>query len=86
MGKTFELCDLPNQEGFKFIGVDHDLNTHECIVYKDAIGCHSVKRINDGEPFYLQLRGWRKLTNNVEFKGEERWSNTKNWTRGLLRR
>ena len=65
MGKTFALCDLPNQEGFKFIGVDGDWNAHECIVYKDAVGCHSVKRIDTGEPFFFKLLGWRKLTPNV---------------------
>ena len=66
MNTTFALCDLPNQEGFKFIGVDGDWNEHECIVYKDAIGCHSIKRIDTGEPFFMRLLGWRKLTPNVE--------------------
>lgn len=53
------LRDLPNQEGYRFIGVDLDGAEHECVVAKDNIGCHTVKRISDGAPFFFKLYGWR---------------------------
>jgi hypothetical protein len=60
--KLNELSDLPNQEGFKFIGIDDDYNEHLCIVVKDSIGCHTVNRISDNEPFFTKLMSWKSLT------------------------
>lgn len=54
------LRDLPNLTGYRFVGVDHDGNEHACIVVKDAIGCHTVKRIADMEPFFFRLNGWKE--------------------------
>lgn len=53
------LRDLPNQEGYRFIGVDLDYAEHECIVVKDAVGCHTVHRVSDDEPFFFRLYAWR---------------------------
>lgn len=58
------LADLPNQEGFKFIGVDKENMRHECEVKKNAIGCHSVYRTQDGEPFFMRLAGWENIAPN----------------------
>lgn len=55
------LADLPNQEGFKFIGMDKENIRHVVEVKKDAIGCHSVYRTHDGEPFFVRLFGWENL-------------------------
>lgn len=52
------LRDLPNFEGYRFTGIDHDGAKHACIVVKDAIGCHTVKRIADMEPFFFKLSAW----------------------------
>ena len=54
------LRDLPNREGFRFVGIDLDGNRHDCIVVKDAIGCHTVHRVSDNEPFFFKLYAWRK--------------------------
>lgn len=54
------LQDLPNQEGFVFIGIDKNNNKHECEVKKNPIGCHSVYKTENGEPFFFQLSGWEQ--------------------------
>jgi hypothetical protein len=53
------LSDLPNFEGYRFVGIGHDGKEHACIVTKDKIGCHTIKRIADLEPYYFKLTGWR---------------------------
>lgn len=53
------LRDLPNLPGYRFIGIDLDGQEHPCIVVKDAIGCCTVRRIADMEPFFFRLHGWR---------------------------
>ena len=60
-GVTRVLRDLPNQEGFKFIGVFLDGSEHECRVFKNAVGIHSVERSADHEPCFFKLYGWRPL-------------------------
>lgn len=56
-----QLRDLPNLEGFRFTGIDLDGKEHACMVAKDAIGMHTVKRIADMEPFFMRLYGWKYL-------------------------
>lgn len=50
------LIDLPNQEGFKFIGVTHDGEELNCVVMKNPSGCHSVYD-DHGTPVFLKLQG-----------------------------
>jgi hypothetical protein len=52
--------DLPNVAGFKFIGFDADGNEHECEVRIDPIGCYSVYRIQDDEPFFMAIVAWAR--------------------------
>jgi hypothetical protein len=51
------LADLPNTEGFKFIGIDHNGNLMECVVVKDRMGLHSVEN-EYGDPCFMNLHGW----------------------------
>jgi hypothetical protein len=48
------LCDLPNQEGFKFVGINHDYKRGNCFVTKDRAGMHTVK----GDFNWFELMGW----------------------------
>lgn len=59
------LRDLPNLEGYRFVGIDIDGNEHACIVVKDAVGCHTVKRIADLEPFFMRLYAWRPAEQSI---------------------
>lgn len=60
-GNVRVLRDLPNQPGYKFVGIDLDGKEWECRVIKDAVGCHTVERCCDYEPFFFKLYGWRPL-------------------------
>lgn len=59
--RLYAVMDIPNQEGFKFIGVDEDRDEFPCTVKKDSIGCHSVYRDLDGEPCFNRLIGWKEI-------------------------
>jgi hypothetical protein len=48
------LADLPNREGFRFRGINHDNERGNCYVAKDSMGCHTVK----GDFNWFQLAGW----------------------------
>ena len=48
------LQDLPNIEGFRFVGITHDNERKECFVAKDLMGCHTIK----GEATWFDLDGW----------------------------
>ncbi len=50
-----DLADIPNQEGYKFIGINHDDVEGECYVAKDALGMHTVK----GAFTWFDLKSWR---------------------------
>ncbi len=47
------LAWLPNEVGFRFVGVRHDGSTLECTVIKDENGMHRIKEIAIAE-----LIGW----------------------------
>lgn len=49
-----KLEDLPNLEGFKFIGVRHDGTLAQCYIIKDANGIHII----GGAATYKELKGW----------------------------
>ena len=51
------MKDLPNQEGFKFIGITYDDEKINCIVMKNPAGCHSVYD-DHGTPVFSKLQGW----------------------------
>lgn len=45
---------IPNIEGFEFIGIDNLYKQHECVVVKDLItGLHSIKSTSGVEFFDL---------------------------------
>ena len=48
------LRDLPNQDGFEFIGITAMGHTGNCIVKKMADGCHVVQ----GDYCFGDLAGW----------------------------
>lgn len=52
-----ELCLIPNQEGFRFIGVCHDGTEIPCEVIKDKDGLHTLK---DGN--FRRLAAWKVAT------------------------
>lgn len=56
------MVDLPNKAGFRFFGTDHDGNRHACVVKVNAVGCHSVYREDNGEPYFMSLVGWQPVT------------------------
>lgn len=62
------LRDLPNQEGFRFVGVDLHMVEHDCIVDKNPVGCHSVYREADREPFFFRLYGWKRHDESISQK------------------
>lgn len=51
------LADLPNLEGFKFIGISDEGEMMDCTVVRDSAGCHSVEDAY-GEPCFMRLSGW----------------------------
>jgi len=53
-GAMKHLQDLPNIEGFRFVGITHDNERKECFVAKDLMGCHIIK----GEATWFDLDGW----------------------------
>lgn len=55
-----ELRDIPNQDGYKFIGITHEGDEIKCIVKKNPIGCHGAYDMNDN-PVFMLLESWRKL-------------------------
>lgn len=49
------LAELPNQKGFRFVGVRHDGTLAECYVLQDPrTRCHFVA----GDATYHELKGW----------------------------
>ncbi len=58
------LADLPNKEGFTFVGIDYDHKQHRCTVKKNNIGCHEVH--NEFGPFWSNLMGWMPLVKEVK--------------------
>jgi hypothetical protein len=57
-----QLEDIPNQNGFRFIGICRDGSEIECII-KEVDECCSV-RTDDAisEPIYRLLKSWRHRT------------------------
>ena len=51
--KLFSRSQLPNSDGYRFIGVDFEGNRYRCEVIKNADGVHTV----DGMDFKLMV-GW----------------------------
>ena len=61
MPETFrELGDLPNQAGFRFVGVCKDGAELDCEVRRDAEGLHRACSRGTWEPVYSRLKAWRK--------------------------
>lgn len=56
-----ELGDLPNQEGFRFIGVLADGTEVSCVVKRDEVGMHRAHHGETGEWMYPRLNGWRPV-------------------------
>jgi len=57
--KIYDLRNLPNKEGFEFIGVKADTNELvNCKVCKDKDGFHYVTNVNTQERCFKKLIGW----------------------------
>ena len=52
------LASLPNQEGFRFIGIDLEENKIPCIVGTNSIGMYEVFKEENREPYWCRLQGW----------------------------
>lgn len=52
------LRDIPNQAGYRFIGITLDAERVPCVVALNGAGCHSVYRESDNEPLWFKLVGW----------------------------
>jgi len=57
-----KLCDIPNLEGFKFVGIDKDGIQFPCIVKKGDDGCYGAYYLN-GIHCYPRLVGWNDMPN-----------------------
>ena len=54
-----ELIELPNKDGFRFIGINIKGLQVRCKIVQDPnTKVHYVVRIRDNEPFYCKLKGW----------------------------
>ena len=53
-----KLRDLPNKEGYKFIGVCKDDTLLFCEVGKDKTGLHCAYDSETNEKCYYRLKGW----------------------------
>lgn len=60
------LADIPNQEGFRFIGQDHDGELFPCIVRKDPVGCHGAYDERDGSPCFMRMAAWSEYSANTK--------------------
>lgn len=49
------LGDLPNQDGYEFIGVRKDGTHCNCVIRQGDDGLHYI----EGEVTYWELRGWK---------------------------
>ncbi len=61
VNKMFPIILLPNQDGFKFVGIGKDNNLYQCVVKQNANGCHSIHLAQDGTSFYSHLKGWKRI-------------------------
>lgn len=55
-----KLRTLPNQDKFRFIGIDKEGNRHKCLIRKTLIGYRVYREIDD-LLFFLHLIGWESL-------------------------
>ncbi len=53
------LADLPNLDGFLFLGVTHGGAILRCRVVRESDGVHRALSRADGLRVYDDLRGWR---------------------------
>lgn len=53
---TRSLSDLPNQDGYKFFGIDENGNRRRCIVKK---GDDEIHRVFSQAQFSQKLIGWQ---------------------------
>jgi hypothetical protein len=58
----FPLESLPNQEGFRFRGIERNGDLLACKVEKDSNGLHFVTDETTGERCFYRLRGWMQYT------------------------
>lgn len=63
------MADLPNQEGFRFIGIDRDGQQRPCVVRKNAVGCLGVYDERDNEPCLMRLEAWSYHPANAKVTG-----------------
>ena len=66
MDKLMLKRDIPNQNGFEFVGVDAYGNEHDCVVGIDPIGCYSVYRVDNREPFFMSIVAWKNERSSTD--------------------
>lgn len=54
------LADIPNHDGYRFIGKTFDGELIPCIVKKRPTGCHIAVDERDGTPCFSRLESWSK--------------------------
>lgn len=54
----YPLETLPNENGFRFRGVEENGDLTPCKVVQHPSGLHIVVSEDDGEPAFYRLRGW----------------------------
>lgn len=59
------LRDIPNQDGYRLIGITLDGAKLPCVVCVDSNGHHSVYRESDREHFWFKLYGWEPRSESV---------------------
>ena len=56
-----ELKDLPNKQGFEFVGITSIGNEIPCYVHRSTTGCYIVLSAYTDRRIYSELIGWREL-------------------------
>lgn len=55
------LLEIPNQQGYRFVGITLEQERVPCVVDLNASGCHCVYRESDRRLFWFKLYGWEPL-------------------------
>lgn len=60
--KRLSLSDIPNVEGFRFIGITKDGVRIVCYVKQNEAGQHEARDESDGSNCFLRLAYWEIIT------------------------
>lgn len=54
-----KLSDIPNREGFQFIGIKENGQEIACVVMRSPVGYFSVYTADSLVPCWCELKGWK---------------------------